>query len=195
MALGATEWEQALFLLGEELERRGEVPSRLVVCGGTALLVRGVVSRVTRDVDVLAMRGEVDGEISCAYPLPEKIRNAVADVAVELGLPSNWFNAATSMLIGPLEDLPKEIWQDLEERSYGSCLRIGYVGRLGQIFLKIRALAGRAEDRDADDLRALAPDAATCRRAMDCVRQTQSIDAAGEERLQKILTELGHGLE
>jgi hypothetical protein len=30
---------------------------------------------------------------------------------------------------------------------------------------------------------------------MDRVRRTQSIDAAGEERLQKILTELGHGLE
>ena len=193
MALGATEWEQALFLLGEELERRGVAPSRLVVCGGTALLVRGVVSRVTRDVDVLAMRGEVDGEISCAYPLPEEIRNAVADVAVELGLPANWFNAATSMLIGPLEDLPKEIWQDLEERSYGSCLRISYVGRLGQIFLKFRALLGRVEDRDADDLRALAPDAATCRRAIDSVRQTQSIDEAGEKRLQEILTKLGHG--
>ena len=119
----------------------------------------------------------------------------MADVAIELGLPTNWFNAATSTLIGPLEDLPKEIWQDLEERSYGSCLRIGYVGRLGQIFLKFWALAGREEDRDADDLKALAPDAATCRRAIDWVRQTQSIDASGEGRMQKILTELGHGLE
>jgi hypothetical protein len=195
MTLDAYGWERALFLLGEELERRGATPCHLVVCGGTALLATGVVSRVTRDVDVLATRGEVDGEISCAYPLPEEIRNAAADVAVELGLPANWVNAATSMLIGPLEDLHKEIWQDLEERSYASCLRISYVGRGGQIFLKFRALAGRAEDRDADDLKALSPDAATCRRAIDWVRQTGAIDAAGEKRLQKILTELGHGLE
>lgn len=193
MALGATEWEQAIFLLGEELERLGAVPRRLVVCGGAALLATGVVSRVTRDVDVLATRGEVDGEISCAYPLPEEIRTAVTDVAVELGLPANWLNASTSMLIGPLEDLPREIWQDMEERSYGACLRISYVGRRGQIFLKFRALAGRAEDRDADDLKALAPDAAQCREAIESARKTQALDAEGERRFQNILTELGHG--
>lgn len=193
MALGVTEWERAIFLLGEELERLGAAPYRLVVCGGAALLATGVVSRVTRDVDVLAARGEVDGEISCACPLPEEIRNAVADVAVELDLPANWLNAATSMLIGPLEDLPKEVWQDMEERSYGACLRISYVGRRGQIFLKFRALAGRAEDRDADDLKALAPDAAQCCEAIESVRKNQVVDAEGERRLQKILTELGHG--
>lgn len=195
MALGATEWERALFLLGEELERRGVAPCRLVVCGGAALLVRGVISRVTRDVDVLAMRGEVDGEVSCAYPLSDEIKKAAADVAVELDLPPNWFNAATSMLIGSLEDLPKEIWHDLEERSYGSCLRISYVGRIGQIFLKFRALMGRMEDRDADDLKALAPDVVICRRAIESLRRSDLIDAAGEKRLNKILTELGHELE
>ena len=192
MALDSGEWERAIFLLGEEMERRGVAPSHLVVCGGAALSVRGVVARVTRDVDVLAMRGEVDGEIFCAYPLPEEIRKAVADVAVELGLPLNWLNSATSMLIGSLEDLPKEIWQDLEERSYGSCLRISYVGRLGQIFLKFRALICRVEDRDAADLKALSPDAATCRKAIDWVRRSELIDGVGEKRIGEILTELGH---
>ena len=192
MALGATEWERAIFLLGEELERRGVAPCHLVVCGGSALLATGVVSRVTRDVDVLAMRGEVDGEISCAYPLSEEIRNAVADVAVELDLQNNWMNASTAMLIGPLEDLPREIWQDMEERSYGTSLRISYVGRRGQIFLKFRALVGRAEDRDADDLKALAPDVAQCREAIESVRKTQVVDAESERRLRKILIELGH---
>jgi hypothetical protein len=195
MALGADGWEKAIFLMGEELERRGAAPAHLVICGGAALLARGVVTRATRDVDVLAVRGEVDGEISCAYPLSEEVRKTAADVAVELGLPSNWLNAATSMLIGPLEDLPKEIWHDLEERSYGSCLRISYVGRIGQIFLKFRALMGRMEDRDADDLMALAPDAMICRKAIESLRGANLIDVAGEKRLKKILTKLGHGLE
>jgi hypothetical protein len=54
-------------------------------------------------------------------------------------------------------------------------------------------LAGRAEDRDADDLKALAPDAAQCREAIESARKTQALDAEGERRFQNILTELGHG--
>jgi len=85
MALGADGWEKTIFLMGEELERRGAAPAHLVICGGASLLARGVVTRATRDVDVLAVRGEVDGEISCSYPLSEEFRKTAADLAVELG--------------------------------------------------------------------------------------------------------------
>ena len=129
------------------------------MCGGAALRAAAVISRVTKDVDVLATRGEVDGEISSAWPLPDSLNQAVADVATELDLPKNWLNASTSLLIGPLDELPAEVWTDLHERSYGSLLRISFIGRAGQIPLKLHAAIGRRETRDLDDLHALAPTA------------------------------------
>ncbi len=133
---------------------------------GAALRATALVSRVTKDVDVIATRGEVDGEITPAWPLPDSLRKAVADVAAELALPAHWLNASTSMLVGPLEDLPPEVWADLHERAYGPRLRIAFVGRAGQIPLKLHAAVGRREARDLDDLIALAPDAEEFRRAL-----------------------------
>ena len=185
-------WDHALTLLGEVLASRSAAPCHLIVCGGAALLASGTVSRVTRDVDVLATRGEVDGEISQAWPMPSGLKEAVADVATELRLPANWLNASTSLLIGSLDALPAKVWESLMERTYGPCLRISYVGRSGQILLKFQAAVGRREDRDIDDLKALAPDAEACQHAVRWLRQS-GIDAAGEQRLNQILTILGHG--
>jgi hypothetical protein len=191
MEPGAAEWDEALSLLGEVLESRRTAPCHLIVCGGAALRAGLVVSRVTKDVDVLATRGVVDGEISAAWPLLESLKTAVFDVAVELGLPANWLNASTSLLIGPLEDLPSEVWRNLQEKSYGSCLRISYVGRTGQIPLKLRAAVERREARDLDDLKALAPDAGEFHRATAWLRGV-GLDAAGERRLNEISKILGH---
>lgn len=188
----APEWDEALTLLGEVLESRRTAPCHLIVCGGAAIRAELIVSRVTKDVDVLATRGEVDGEISAAWPLPEPLKEAVSDVAEELGLPANWLNASTSLLIGPLEQLPPEVWNDLREKSYGRSLRISYVGRAGQIPLKLHAAMGRNEARDLDDLKALAPTAEECRRAAGWLRRA-ALDDAGERRLNEILELLGHG--
>ena len=186
------EWDEALTLLAEVLESRSAAPCHLIVCGGAALRAEMIVSRVTKDVDVLATRSEVDGEISAAWPLPELLKEAVAEVAVELGLPANWLNASTSLLIGPLEELPPEVWKDLREKPYGPHLHISYVGRAGQIPLKLRAAVGRNETRDLDDLKALAPDANECRRAAHWLRRA-GLDAVGERRLNETLNLLGHG--
>ncbi len=188
----ATEWDGALALLGEVLEGRNMAPCHLVVCGGAALRAAAIVSRVTRDVDVLAQRGEIDGELSSAYPMPESLKVAVAEVATELKLPANWLNASSSMLIGDLRDLPTEVWQDMRTKSYGPRLRISYMGRAGLIVLKFKAAIGRLEDRDLDDLKALAPDAATCQCVVAWLNR-HGMDVTSETRLQQILTTLGHG--
>ncbi|MGL4402107.1 MAG: hypothetical protein ACRCXD_19800 [Luteolibacter sp.] len=151
------QWDDALMLLGEVLGTARSLPYHLVVCGGAALRANEIVSRVTRDVDVLAVRGSVDGEVGTAWPLPENLREAVAEVATELGLPENWLNASTSLVVGPLEGLPTEVWTDLRTNHYGPFLTISYVGRAGQIPLKLSAALSRNEARDLDDLRALAP--------------------------------------
>jgi hypothetical protein len=192
MARDAANWDQALALLGEVLESRRAAPCHLIVCGGAALRAAAVVSRVTKDVDVMATRAEVDGEISPAWPLPDALKEAAAEVAAELGLPAHWLNASTSLLIGPLDELPVEVWSDHHERSYGSRLRISFIGRAGQIPLKIRAAISRRETRDLDDLDALAPTADECRQAAQWLRRT-GLNAADEQRLLEILTLLGHG--
>jgi len=92
MALDHDDIHQALTLLGELLDDAGQAPVHLVVCGGSALQAATIVGRTTKDVDVLARRGEVDGEISMAYPLPAHVVEAAAQVARELGLANNWFN-------------------------------------------------------------------------------------------------------
>jgi hypothetical protein len=192
MKRGTANWDQALALLGEVLESRRAAPCHLIVCGGAALRAAALVSRVTKDVDVLATRGEVGGEITSAWPLPDTLKEAAAEIAAELGLPTNWLNASTSLLIGPLDELPVEVWTDLHERSYGFRLRISFIGRAGQIPLKMRAAISRRETRDLDDLHALAPTADECRQATQWLRRT-GFNAADEQRLLEILTLLGHG--
>lgn len=186
------DWEKALALLGELLESRQVAPSHLVVCGGAALRAEAIVLRVTKDVDVLAMRGEIDGEISPAWPLPEALKEAVAEVAEELGLPENWLNASTSLLVGPLEQLPEQVWSDLRETSYGSRLRVSYVGRSGQIPLKLSAAIGRRASRDVDDLRALSPTVEELRRATAWLRKLGEMDSERQQRLSETLEALAY---
>lgn len=188
-------WNDALMLLSEVMESRRIEPCHLVVCGGVALLAAGVISRSTKDVDVLALRGEVDGEIGAAWPLPDALKEAVAEVAVEMGLPTDWVNASTSLLIGPLEGLPPEVWSDLWEEAYGTRLRISYVGRAGQILLKLNAALDRREPRDLDDLKALAPTATECHRALRWISESTAMDAVRQQRLNEILKLLGHASE
>jgi len=172
------------------MELRGIQPQHLVICGGAALRALGLVSRVTRDVDILAARGEVDGEVRPAWPLSDEIREAAAEVAVELSLPDHWLSAATSLLIGALETLPPEIWSGLHEVSYGSRLRVSYVGRAGLLHLKFRAVAGRDESRDVDDILAMSPSAVECRRAIRWLEAQEMLDAVGKARVEAVVRRL-----
>ncbi|MCB1236533.1 MAG: hypothetical protein KDM91_15805 [Verrucomicrobiae bacterium] len=66
--------DESLYLLGELLDLEKERPIHLLVSGGSALLAAEIVARTTNDVDVIALRGEVDGEIVSAYPLPDFLK-------------------------------------------------------------------------------------------------------------------------
>lgn len=147
---------KALALLAELMEIRRLDPAWLVVCGGSALQVCGITSRSTRDVDVLAQR-EVEGDISSAFPLPAALKEASADVARQLGLIEDWLNANTSLFFPDLATLPASFWSDLHDHEFGERLRVSFIGRTGQILLKLYAVCGRDEMRDWGDLMALAP--------------------------------------
>ena len=181
----------ALKLLGEILSLREENHYHLVVCGGTALRAANVTSRVTRDVDLLATRGVVDGEITSAWPLPVSLREAVEDVATELDLPANWLNASAALLIGDLAELPADIWKFLDERQFGNHLRISFVGRAGMIPLKFQAALERHENRDLEDLKSLSPTTNEIKTALKWLRRKE-LDDTAKKRLEEILTLLGY---
>jgi len=185
--------QKALSLLGGILEVRDTAPVELVVCGGAALRAIGLVSRPTKDVDVLARRGEIDREVMVAWPLPPFLLEAVAQVAAEMRLPTNWLNASTGMHTMALEHLPAPVWSDLVEQDYGSRLRIGFVGRKGLLFLKAHAAIDRNEKRDLFDLKAIDPTSAEWQEVLDWLEKRSLLNEGTRARLKEVASELGIG--
>lgn len=138
--------------LGEQLAAAG-APFELVVVGGSALLALGLVDRVTRDVDVVALR--VDGLLSPADPFPEPLARARDRVARDFVLPSDWLNPGPSSLLQL--GLPDGFESRLTPRAYGHSLTVHYASRVDQIHLKLYAMVDQGPGRHEADLRALRP--------------------------------------
>lgn len=145
---------EALTLLAERLRLSKAEPQELVVCGGSALIARGYVSRVTRDMDVVArrMRGQ---DLISAKPLPDALLAEAVRVAADLGLPANWLNNGPADLFDM--GLPEGFSDRLEPRHYGSHLTVWFIGRLDQIHFKLYAAADQGAGRHVNDLAVLAP--------------------------------------
>lgn len=194
MPLDPQNLDSAFSLLSELIAARSPSdPYSLVVCGGSALLAQKIISRSTHDVDVLAIRE--DGGMALAYPLPLALKQAAAEVATELQLEANWLNGMASLhfpdLFPDLALLPQSFWQQMEARDYGPCLRTSFVSRTGQILLKTYAALNRAEPRDLDDLRSLAPDGSEAESAVRWVLRAVP-GVASRDQLHSLLTYLGH---
>jgi hypothetical protein len=148
--------EPALTLLGRLLEGSGHRYS-VVVVGGAALLLRGLITRATVDVDVIAMPA-ADGDTNLRppdEPLPEPLQRAVAVVAAELELRRDWLN--TEVKAQWRTGLPEGMHERLEWREYGG-LRVGIAGREDLIGMKLYAAAdGTSTGKHFQDLLAIAP--------------------------------------
>ena len=93
--------DDALPALGELLGAAG-TPFEIVVIGGAALQVLGLVARPTADVDVAAI---LDQGLRSADPLPAPLAAAAHRVAVDFGLPDDWLDpGSTAMLQWGLPD-------------------------------------------------------------------------------------------
>jgi len=146
---------EALTLLGELLEDRGQ-PHEVVAIGGGSLLLIGEIERPTKDLDLVALRLG-DALVPAGRPLPATLAEAVADVARVLDLPTAWMNGGPDSLLR--FGLPAGFVQRLERRGFGG-LGLWLASRLDQIHFKLYAAAddrpGGKHDRD---LRRLAPTA------------------------------------
>ncbi len=146
------EVSQLLAALAEQLARAGQ-HYELVVVGGSALLALGMISRPTKDVDVVAFAA--GGVLTKADPFPDDLIAARRRVSRDFGLPEDWLNAGPAGLMD--HRLPDGFLDRVEIRSFGSGLSVHFASRLDQIHFKIYALVDQGAGKHEQDLRALNP--------------------------------------
>ena len=128
--------DDALAALGALLEARG-LRAELVVVGGASLLLHGVISRPTRDVDVLGSRSDA-GDLVPMATFPPPLASAVADVGLALDLKQDWLNLGPASLLDL--GLPEGFAGRLEPRVYGG-LVIWLAAPADLVCLKVYAAA------------------------------------------------------
>lgn len=157
-----TDIEQALELVGELLASDGH-SFAVVVLGGAALNLLGIVERATTDVDILAFatpRADGPPEQHTTQPppepLPEPLLRAAATVARDLHLDPHWLNAGPALQWRA--GLPSGLTHRVHWRQFGA-LWVGLVARYDLIFFKLFAAADSSGPASVhyQDLLALQP--------------------------------------
>lgn len=124
----------ALARVGELLEADGNT-YRVLIVGGAALNLLGIVNRVTTDVDIIAF-GTARGIEPPPVELPDDLLRAARRVAQDLRLAPDWLNT------GPAsqwtQGLPPGLGDRLVWRRFGG-LEVGLPNRLALICLKLHA--------------------------------------------------------
>jgi hypothetical protein len=161
--------ETALQAVGDLLAAEGE-SADVVVVGGATLNLLGIISRFTRDVDVIAQAYcDSSGKLRLAHaePFPDPLERAILTVARDLGLDADWMNAAVGRQWA--QGLPPGIESDLEWRDYGA-LRVALVGRRTLMALKLFAAVDQGpRSVHMQDLLTLGPNDAELRTAAEWV--------------------------
>lgn len=115
----------------------------ITVAGGAALQLLGVVTRATKDCDV------VDPDLS------EDILSASREFAARNDLPADWLNNGPASL---LTELPSD-WKERRNEVYsGAALHVFSLGRIDLLRSKLYAYLDRGID--LDDVYALKPSTA-----------------------------------
>src|SRR3989344_3358836 len=77
--------KKVFIVLNRVLEERG-LEREIIICGGAALIALGILSRQTRDVDVLDPK------------IDDELRAISDDLAASLGLRKGWLNNGPAVL-------------------------------------------------------------------------------------------------
>lgn len=103
--LSSTNLDEILQALEKQLSVLKSAPVGLVICGGSALIARGFVNRLTDDVDIVALMN-AEGVMAAPQPLPESLIQAGAAVARELEFAAAWTRS---------HDASEGIWRSLQK--------------------------------------------------------------------------------
>ena len=148
--------QDALSRTGRRMALEDADEFALLLCGGSALSLLGLVDRPTRDVDVLGIVKGEKRDLVVAEFLPEQITKAAEMVARDLNLPLDWLNDA-ALEVQRL-GLPTGIVGRAQKREYGSCLTVYLLSRQDQVALKLYAAIDPAKgERHLNDLLAIGP--------------------------------------
>lgn len=173
--------ERALRAVGDLLKYEGEKVD-IVILGGSAMILLGLVHRVTTDVDILALADDTATGVKLLTrpdKLPDALIRAISRVAGDLGLRPDWMNTAPG---GQWDTgLPPGLENRLEWRDFSN-LRVGLVSRYDLIFFKLYAAADDVGPASVhyQDLLALRPSPEELRDAVAWIAtQDTSPDFAG----------------
>ena len=141
---GKTDIDRALQAVGEILASEGHAYS-IVIMGGAALNLLGILERATTDVDILAF-ARLGPDQPCELlrppePLPEPLLRAAHAVARDMGLDQDWLNSGPALQWDA--GLPPGLAQRVHWRRY-AVLDVGAVGRQDLISFKLFAAADSA---------------------------------------------------
>jgi len=189
--------------VAELLDAEGEAFA-IVVLGGAALNLLGIVDRVTRDVDVVAFGVPTDARpprdiTPPTDPLPAALRRAADIVGRDLRLPADWLNAESALQWS--QGLPPGLAGRIHWRPYGTAepggLWVGLVDPYDLTFFKLFATVDDATTRSRHyrDLLALRPGPATLAAAANWVGgQDASPEFADvlDRMVAHLRRELGH---
>lgn len=153
--------EEIFNALAEQLKAGGVKDLELVVCGGTALNILGLIFRGTRDVDVVAIvKRDKNGQCVLQIPsvLDEPLKKAAQRIQKDFALEEDWLNVRTAALFTGL-GFPQGLLERTSERIFGSNLKIRFLSRYDQIHFKLYAALDSKNRRSAHlgDLLALNP--------------------------------------
>jgi len=131
-----------LFLLGERLEIEGSEPIDIIVCGGSALMITGLIKKriFTKDIDVVGIGDKTPGGkflVKECKNLPEPLDKVVKQVAGDLGLEEKWMNTGPTELVK--FGLPEGFTDRFQFKKYSNVLTVHFIGRIDQIYFKLYA--------------------------------------------------------
>ncbi len=152
------EVELILSALGEQLEKLIDQSIELLVCGGSALNVLGLIQRATEDVDILAYLKRNEGQevfFVKAEPLSPELKMAAEKVARDFNLPDRWLNCGPTSAVDL--GLPEGLMQRVITKQFGPKLIIHFLGRYDQIHFKLYAAVDQGAGKHLDDLMVLEP--------------------------------------
>ena len=183
--------------LDDALALEGAAPGAWVVCGGTALILRGLSERATRDIDVIGAWSVDEGRVIRIGEFVDATERAIARVSAahpELrGLGARWVN------LGPQEilrfGLPSGCIDRLMRLEIGDRLSLYVPARGDLIALKVYAAAddmGSRQTVHSDDLRSLAPTAEEISAAVAWVCSLPDPHHRIRPALKRLVEELGH---
>lgn len=164
---GASAIDEALDRVGQLLAARRS-PQAIVILGGAALNLLGIVERATTDVDIVATADapvtEHEGAAAAhprhiyspPQPLPTALTDAARIVARDFDLPDDWLNSGPALQWRA--GLPPGLERRVHWRRY-SALWVGLVDRYDLIFFKLFAATDASGPRSVHyrDLAALQP--------------------------------------